>query len=377
MMQSVFMSRRQQLLSELPANSIALVPAATEVKRNADTDYLFRQDSSFYYLTGFKEPEALAIFVPNRAAGSYILLTRARNPEMEIWTGYRAGPDGAMNDYAADEAFLIDDAIEILSELIVGKTALYYPIGATCWLDDFVADYISERRYQGRKGEIYPQQICNIDPLIHAMRVIKSPEEISLLRNAASLSAKAHVAAMQATKPGCFEYQLEGTLRYHFMQAGAKEVAYTPIVAAGANACVLHYVDNDAQVQAGDLVLIDAGGEYDYYAADITRTFPANGQFSEPQRALYEVVLAAQLAGIDAVRPGIAWNDIEATIVRAITAGLVRLGLLSGDVDGLIKSRAYTEFYMHRFGHMLGLDVHDPCQYKQGDAWVQLRPGMV
>lgn len=377
MNQSEFARRRRALMARMEPGSIAILPAAPVKTRNRDADYPYRQDSDFYYLTGFGEPDAVAVLVPGRTHGEYILFVRDKDPQKELWDGYRAGPEGATADFGADDAFPIKDIDEILPGLIEGREKLYYAMGCQPEFDAQVMEWVNSIRAKVRAGAHPPGEFVALDHHLHDLRLFKSSQEIKIMKQAAEISARAHVRAMEACKPGLIEYQLEAEILHEFHLNGARSPAYTSIVGGGDNACVLHYIENQAPLKDGQLVLIDAGCELDHYAADITRTFPVNGRFSEPQKALYEVVLRAQLAAIEQVQVGLDWDQPHQAAVRVITEGLVELGLLVGDVNQLIEEQAYSAFFMHRTGHWLGMDVHDVGDYKVGDAWRALEPGMV
>lgn len=372
-----FARRRANLMAAMEPNSIAIVPGEVEKIRNRDAEYPFRQDSDFYYLSGFVEPEAVLVLLPGREHGEYILFCRERDPAMELWNGYRAGPEGACEQYGADDAFPISDIDEILPGLIEGRERVYYAMGRHPEFDQHVMQWVNVIRSKARSGAHPPGEFLDLDHYLHDMRLFKSAAEQRVMQRAGEISAGAHRRAMQFCRPGQYEYQLEAEILHEFASHGARFPAYSSIVGAGANGCILHYVENASAIRDGDLVLIDAGCEYEYYAADITRTFPANGRFSVEQRALYDVVLKAQFAAIDAVRPGNHWNQPHDETVRVITEGLVELGLLQGDVETLIRDEAYRDFYMHRAGHWLGLDVHDVGDYKVDSEWRLLEPGMV
>lgn len=372
-----FSRRRKNLMAQMEPNSIAIVPSAAEKVRNRDVDYPFRQDSDFYYLTGFGEPDAVLVLLPGRRHGQYILFCRDRDPEMELWDGYRAGPEGACAEYGADDAFPIGDIDDILPGLLEGRERVYYAMGRHDDFDRRVMQWVNVIRSKVRAGAHPPGEFLDLDHLLHDMRLFKSAAEIRLMRKAGKISANAHIRAMRACKPGIAEYQLEAEIQHEFARNGARFPAYSSIVGAGKNACVLHYIENADIARDGDLILIDAGCELEHYAADITRTFPANGRFSKEQRALYDIVLRAQQAAIAVVKPGNHWNQPHDETVRVITEGLVQLGLLKGKVDKLIAKEAYRDFYMHRAGHWLGMDVHDVGDYKIGDEWRVLEPGMV
>lgn len=372
-----FTRRRQVLMSHMEPNSIAILPSANEKIRNRDADYPFRQDSDFYYLSGFPEPQAVLVLVPGRDHGETILFCRERNKEKEIWDGYRAGPEGACKTYQADDAFPIADIDDILPGLIEGRERVYYSMGRDQQFDQHVMNWVNTIRSQVRSGATPPGEFLNLDQLLHDQRLIKRASEIRIMRAAAAISAEAHCQAMQTCKPGLHEYQLEAELLHKFTQSGARFPAYNSIVGSGPNACILHYVNNNRAMKDGDLVLIDAGCELEHYASDITRTFPVNGKFSPEQKAIYQVVLNAQLAAIDQVKPGNHWNDPHEASVRVITEGLLELGLLKGKLDTLISKEKYKQFYMHRIGHWLGMDVHDVGDYKIDGQWRQLEMGMV
>jgi len=370
-----FARRRERLMQHMGAG-VAILPTAPVRIRNRDVHYSYRPDSDFYYLTRFPEPEAVLVLVPGREHGQYILFCRERNAEKEIWDGKRAGLEGAREFYGADDAFPIDDIDEILPGLLENRDKVFYSMGRNRDFDAKLMNWVNEVRDKSRNGVHAPGEFVDLDHIVHEMRLYKSADEVRVMRRAAKISATAHVRAMQACKPGMMEYQLEAELLYEFKKAGSEYTAYPPIVGSGANTCILHYTENNAAVRDGDLVLIDAAAELEGYAADITRSFPANGKFSGEQRALYEVVLAAQLAAIEQVRPGNHWNDPHEAAVRALTQGLKDLGLLKGEVAGHIENGDYKRFYMHRTGHWLGMDVHDVGDYKVDDVWRLLEPGM-
>ena len=368
--------RRKALMAEMEPNSIAILPAAPMYIRNRDVEHIYRQDSDFQYLSGFPEPEAVIALIPGREHGEYVLFCRERDPARELWDGLRAGQDGAVAEYGADDAFPIGDIDDILPGLIEGRSRVYYAIGSNQEFDHRLMEWINTIRSKARQGAQPPNEFVALDHLLHDLRLYKSANEVKVMRAAAEISARAHVRAMQASRAGLYEYHLEAELDYEFRKGGAKMPAYGSIVAAGKNACILHYRENDAVLKDGDLVLIDAGCEIDCYASDITRTFPVSGRFSAEQKAIYELVLAANEEAFKHIAPGKHWNEAHEATVRVITAGLVDLGLLQGDVDDLIASEAYKPFYMHRAGHWLGMDVHDVGDYKVGGEWRVLEPGM-
>jgi Xaa-Pro aminopeptidase len=370
-----FARRRRQLMRMMGKDGIAIVPAAPVRMRNSDVEYAYRQDSNFHYLTGFPESEAVAVLVPGRAHAEYVLFVRDRDPGREVWDGARAGPDGATRQYGADDAFPVADIDEILPGLLENRGRVYYTMGIHPDFDQRVVGWVNSLRAQSRHGAQMPHEFVALDHLLHDMRLYKSRSELDSLRRAARIGSHAHVRAMRFARPGVNEYQVEAEILHEFRSHNA-DTSYLPIVGGGRNACVLHYRDNNCELQDGDLLLIDAGCELESYASDITRTFPVNGRFSPEQRAVYEVVLEAQRAAIAKVRHGNHWNDPHDAAVRAITQGLVKLRLLKGRVPALIKSAAYRRFFMHRTGHWLGLDVHDVGDYKVGGEWRVLEPGM-
>ncbi len=371
-----FKQRRRRLMGMMDAHSVAILPTAPVYIRNRDVEYPYRPDSDFFYLTGFPEPEAVAVLIPGREHGEYILFCRENDPEMETWNGLRTGQEGAISLYHADDCFPIDDIDDILPGLLENKARVFYTMGAHPGFDQRLIGWVNRLRKQNRAGIHTPGEFVSLDHLVHDMRLYKSSFEIRAMRQAAKISAEAHRRAMQHCKPGMMEYQLEAELLHTFMYHGARSPAYASIVGSGANGCILHYVENSAKMKNGDLVLIDAGAEIDCYAADISRTFPVNGHFSRAQKALYELVLAAQLAAIEQVQPGNHWNDPHAAAVRVLTEGLLELGLLKGSLKTLLKKQAYRRFYMHRTGHWLGMDVHDVGDYKIDTEWRVLEPGM-
>lgn len=372
-----YAKRRKQLMQQIGPNSIAILTAAHSVVRNHDHEYPYRQNSDFYYLTGFEEPDAVIVLAPKRKSGEFILFNRARDRAQEIWDGYRAGQEGAKKIFGADEAYPIAELKQKLPELLEGRDEIHYTLGLDNYYDTIVMGAVNQLRGKIRSGAQSPLVFTDVRALLHEMRLIKSPAEIALMRKAAEISADAHICAMQACQPGMNEYQLEAEITYEFQRNGARFSAYTPIVGSGANSCILHYNSNNQTIKKGDLVLIDAGCEYQYYASDVTRTFPANGKFSAEQKAIYNIVLAAHQAGIKAVKPGTPWPMIDDICVKVITQGLMDVGLLKGRLNDLIEKRAYFAFYMHRSGHYLGLDTHDAGRYKMGEKWRKLQPGMV
>jgi Xaa-Pro aminopeptidase len=365
-------NRRQQLMKAL-GDGVAIVPTAPEAPRSADTHYPYRADSHFWYLTGFTEPDAVLVLLP--AEGKSILFCREKNLEREIWDGFRYGPDGAREAFGFDEAYPIAELDTRMAQLLGGAKAVYWGVGRRPEWDARIGGWLEAVR-NGRLAEA-PRCFGDLIPYIDAQRLLKDEAEERLLAKAGAISAEAHLRAMQAARPGRFEYELEAELLHTFVRHGARFPAYECIVAGGANACTLHYVANSSRLNDGDLILIDAGCEFHGYAGDITRSFPVNGRFSVTQRDVYQVVLAAQLAGIAAIRPGAAWNEMADAALKVLVQGLIDLKLLAGTVDGAIESGAYRRFYMHGIGHWIGLDVHDVGPRKTADgAWVRFEPGM-
>ncbi len=369
--------RRQALMAQMPPGSLALLPAAPLYLRNRDVEHDYRQDSDFLYLSGFTEPEALIALLPGRAEGEYVLFCRERDPEREIWDGRRAGQQGAVAQFGADQSFAFAGLDQQLPELMAGRTTVYYAIGGQPEFDRQLLGWLRTVRGKARQGVQVPEVFIDLTALLHEMRLRKSPEELAVMRYAAGVSARAHIRAMAACQPGLHEYHLEAELDYVFRQGGARRPAYGSIVGSGDSACILHYRENDARLEVGALVLIDAGCEIDGYASDITRTFPVTGQFSPEQQAIYELVLAANLEAMRHIAPGRSWTEAHDASVRVITAGLLALGLLEGELEALIASEACKPFYMHKVGHWLGMDVHDVGDYRVNGQWRLLEPGMV
>jgi len=371
-----FAKRRRQLMRMIGNDGIAILPGAPVKVRSRDVEYRYRQDSDFYYLTGFAEPDSVAVLAPGRGAGEFILFCRERDPHKERWDGARAGPEGAVTLHAADDAFPIDDIDDILPGLMESRDRVYYAMGAHPEFDARVGEWLNSLRSRESSGIHTPHEFVALDHLLHDMRLYKSRSEISALRRAAKIAVAAHTRAMKVTRPGMYEYELEAEFLHEFGRSRAAP-SYSPIVAGGANACTLHYLANNRELRDGDLVLIDAGCEFDYYVSDVTRTYPVNGRFTAEQRAVYEIVYEAQLAAIDKTRVGNHWDDPHDAALRVITNGLRKLGLLKGTLARLLKDGAYKEFFMHRTGHWLGMDVHDVGDYRVGDEWRLLESGMV
>jgi Xaa-Pro aminopeptidase len=384
---SAYAARRARLLAQMPPGAVAVLPTAPEVARNSDSDYLYRHDSYFYYLTGFTEPDSTLVLVAARgdAPARAILFCRQKNTEREIWEGFRHGPDGARAAFGFDAAYAIEELDGEISKLLADAPALYYALGNSAALDAQVKLWLGNVRRLARSGVTPPASAVDLLPLIDEMRVIKDDGEQALMLRAAAISSQAHARAMRSARPGMFEYELEAELLYDFRRNGAQAPAYNSIVAAGANACVLHYSANNARCKDGELVLIDAGCEFDGYASDITRTWPVNGRFSAPQKRLYELVLAAQSAALKAIAPGLPYAGAHEAAVQVLAQGMLDLGLLDrnkhGNAADAIADKRHLQFYMHGTGHWLGMDVHDVGQYRDtaaaGKPSRALQPGMV
>ena len=372
-----YSARRKELMSLMHSNSIAIISAAPEKVRSRDTHYPYKQNVNLSYLCGFPEPESVLVLIPGRSQGEMVLFCRDKDPLRETWDGYREGPEGAVSNFGADDAFPIADIDDILPNLIEGKDRLYYAIGKDPEFDRHLMDWVNHVRNQRGNGALPPGEFVDLDHFINEMRLFKTAGELKIMRKAAEISVSAHSRAMKASKPGLFEYQLQAEIEHEFAVHGSAGAAYTSIVGGGKNGCILHYIENRDALKDGDLVLIDAGCEYQNYAADITRTFPVNGKFSDEQAAIYDIVLQAQTDAIAVIGPGIEYNKTNEATVLAITQGLVDLGILHGDVDELIASEAHREFYMHGAGHWLGMDVHDVGDYKIDGQWRVYEPGMV
>jgi Xaa-Pro aminopeptidase len=366
----------QEFMRRMDQKSVAIIPSAREATRSNDTQYRFRQDSDFYYLTGFEEPDSIAVIAPGREQ-KYTLFVRPRDPEQEIWVGRRAGVEGAKSEFGADESFPIAEFDEKLLDILDGAESLYYRLGVQTDLDGKIIRRIADMRALNRKPIHPPRTIIDPATIVHEMRVLKSPEEIELMQTAADIAAEAHVEAMKTVRPGMKEYEVEAQIEQLFRRRGAAGPSYTSIVGAGSNATVLHYINNDGELRDGDLLLVDAGAEYKGYASDITRTFPINGRFSKAQREIYDLVLETQVACVDMVRPGVTHDELKAHSVEMLTEGMVKLGLLKGEPKELIKEEKYKQFYMHGLGHLLGIDVHDVGIYYYDKQSRSLEPGVV
>lgn len=367
----------KEFMRRMDKDSVAIIPAAREAVRSHDTNYRYRQNSDFFYLTGFEEPEAIAVIAPSRDK-KFTLFVRPRDLEQEIWTGYRAGVEGAVNDYGADEAYKIDEFDEKLQEILDGPSVLYYAFGHTlAELDQKIIAQLTTFREMNRRPFEPPTTIVDPSLILHEMRVLKTPEEIEIMQRAADIAAEAHVEAMKAVRPGMMEYEVEAMIEAFFRKHGSAGPSYTSIIGGGGNATILHYIDNKDELKDGDLLLVDAGCEYKGYASDITRTFPVNGKFTEGQAEIYDVVLECQKSCVDMVRPGVRLEDLKTHSIEMLTEGMVRLGLLKGDPKKLIAEKKYMQFYMHNLGHFLGIDVHDAGRYYHKGESRPAEAGMV
>jgi Xaa-Pro aminopeptidase len=373
---AVFQKRRRQFFQAL-GEGVALFPSAPERTRSLDTEYPFRQDSDLYYLTGFREPGSVAILKGGGRRPQLILFVRPRDAEQETWTGRRAGVEGAKKIYGADEAYPIDELDAKLPEILEGARRVHLAFGRYPEFDNRVTAVINKQRFQSRRGVRAPAGMIDAREILHEMRLIKTGDDLALLRRAAAISCEAHLAAMRGCRPGMYEYELAALIEYVFKKSGAQSPGYPSIVGSGDNATILHYIDNERCMQKGDLVLIDAGAEFEYFCADITRTFPVGGRFSTPQQEIYSIVLAAQKAAIRAVAPGSNMKRVHDAAVRVVVRGLRDLRILKGEVAALIRDEAHRRFFMHGTGHWLGMDVHDVGRYRDGKSWRELEPGMV
>ena len=352
-----------EFMRRMDKNSVAIIPAAREAVRSHDTNYRYRQNSDFFYLTGFEEPDAIAVITPSQDK-KFTLFVRPRDLEREIWDGYRAGVEGAVRDFSADEAFSVSEFDEKLPEVLDGPSVLYYAFGHTTpEMDQKIIRQLTLMRETNRRPLEPPATIVDPTSIIHEMRVLKNDEEVEIMQRAADIAAEAHVEAMKAVRPGMKEFEVEAMIESIFRRHGSSGPSYNSIIGSGANATVLHYINNSGTLKDGDLLLVDAGAEYKGYASDITRTFPINGKFTQAQREIYDLVLETQVSCIDMVRPGVRLEDLKTHSIEMLTEGMVRLGLLKGDPKKLIEEKKYMQFYMHNLGHFLGIDVHDAGRY--------------
>ncbi len=376
MNKEIYQRRRQELLNQIGENDIVIVPTARVQSRNGDVDFRFRPDSDFYYLTGFSEPEAVAVICPSRKQGPFVLFCRERDAVKEMWDGRRVGLEGAVETFGADDAFPIEDLDDILPSLMEEKAKVYTTVGRYAQFDTKLLAWMNQIKQGVRQGKHAPYEFVDLNHILHEQRLIKRKDEADLMRKAGKMSAAGHTRAMQVCKPGMYEYQVQAEMECVFRKGGSHYNAYPSIVAGGANACILHYNENHDVLNDGELLLIDAGAEYGNYAADITRTFPINGKFTGEQRALYEIVLAAQKATFEKCRPGVAWNETHEATVNTIAQGLLDVGLLKGSLEEVLEKQTFTQFYMHRTGHWLGMDVHDVGDYQIEENWRELETGM-
>ena len=370
-------TRLTEFLEKMDPSSVAVFASAHEIRRNQDTDFEFRQDTDFYYLTRLNEPDCVAVLSPSHPEHKYVLFVRPRKREEEIWTGLRTGVEGAIRQYGADAAYDIAQINEILPKYLQNAHKLYYRFGQDQSFDLKIINTIKHIRERIRTGAYAPSTITDPATIVHEMRLRKNEEDLTSLRRATAISAEGHVAAMKHCKPGMFEYELEAIVEYIFRKKGATGVGYPSIVGSGFNTTILHYNTNNDQIKDGDMVLIDAGAEYNVFSGDITRSFPANGKFTKAQQAVYEVVLNANQSVIQMVKPGVSFMKLHEHCVDVVTQGLIDIGLLSGSLKDNVEKKAYEKFFMHRTGHWLGMDVHDVGRYKMDDDWRTLEPGMV
>ena len=374
---SVFAARRDAYMQAIGPNAVAVIRSLPERLRNGDAFHPFRQLSDLLYLTGFVEPDATLILRPGAEKERVVMFVRPRDPEMETWDGRRAGLEGAQSKYGADIAYPSSELSTKLAELIANAEELHYSLGLDDEMDLVITHTIAKLRKSEKRGKRPPRAVVDPRVALHELRLHKRPEELTAMRKAAAISTEAHIAAMKAGKPGSFEHELEALINYTFRKNGATGPGYTSIVGAGENATILHYIENNCAVADGDLVLVDAGAEYNGYTADITRTFPANGKFTEVQRRVYQIVLDCQVEAVEMVKPGVTLDQIHELCVRRLTEGMIALGLLKGTADERIKDQSYRKFYMHGTSHWLGMDVHDVGAYTQGGKARPLAPGMV
>ena len=377
MIHKMFSKRRAELVNQIGDNDIVIIPTSTIKSRNGDVEYQFRPDSDFYYLTGFDEPDAVAVICPSREQGQFVIFCRERDELREMWDGRRAGLEGAMEYYGADDAFPIDDIGEILPGIMEEREKVYTTVGRYPEFDALILSWLNKIKQDVRSGKHAPYELVDLNHLLHEQRLIKRKDEIAIMSKAGKISAAGHKRAMQVCRPGMYEYQVQAEMECEFRKAGSHYNAYPSIVAGGENACILHYTENNHVLNDGDLLLIDAGAELDCYAADISRTFPVSGKFTAEQRALYNIVLEAQSAAFEKCTAGHTWNEPHEAAVKVIAQGLLDEGLLSGTLEQVLESNSYTQFYMHRTGHWLGMDVHDVGDYQLDDSWRELEPGMV
>tara|TARA_Y100000766_G_scaffold55217_1_gene44827 strand:- start:2101 stop:3405 length:1305 start_codon:yes stop_codon:yes gene_type:complete len=372
-----FLSRRSGLSKKVLEDSAIIVGSAKVKSRVSDTDYAYRQDSNFFYLSGYEEPESLLLIRPNKENEEFVIFCRDRDPLREQWDGFRTGQEGVIENYGADRAYSINSIDQLMPGLLEGIKNIYFSMSSPCGVDKKISKWVEDIRKNTRAGAEPPQNLLSLDLLLHEMRLIKEDYELKIMKEAASITTEAHIRAMKAVTPGMYEYQLEAEYLYAFNKNGARSAAYNSIVGGGNNSCILHYVENNAELKDGDLVLVDAGCEYQYYASDVTRTFPVNGKFSPEQKEIYSIVLEAHKQSMEQAKPGNKWNLMHEKSIEVIVEGLLSIGLLSGSKEEIIEKGDYSKFYMHRIGHWLGMDVHDVGSYKTDGDWRQLEKGMV
>lgn len=379
MNQNEYQLRRKMLMEQMGSASIAVISSAKACLRNGNNFYPYRQDSNFYYLTGFDEQDAVAVLIPGRPEGEFVLFLTESNPDDEIWLGARTGLAGACRDFGVDQAFPIGLIDSLFPKLLINKSKLYFDIGRNNEFDTQVMRWVDAVKSKVLDGIKAPQEYVALSRIVSEMRVYKSPAEIALIRKAAEITSKAHLRAMQTCRPGMLEYQLEAEVLYEFMRNGGRYESFKTMVGGGRNACTLHYTKNEEELVDGELVLVDAGVEYEYYSGDISRTFPVSGKFSQEQRLVYQAVLNVQETVLNEIRPGVSWDHLQKTSERAICEQLVAIGLLQGEIERLIEQKAFLPFYMHKIGHFLGLDVHDAGDYRINSSgkWRELAPGMI
>ena len=376
-MKNNFSERRLKLSDKVLEDSAIIVASALVKARISDTDYAYRQDSNFYYLSGYEEPDSLLLIRPSSDKEKFIIFCRDRDPLREQWDGFRTGQEGAVQQYGADNAYSINSLDQMMPDLLAGVKNIYFSMSAPCGVDIKISHWMEDIRKNTRAGAEPPNNLLSLDSILHEMRLIKEDQEMILMKKAADITTEAHIRAMQAVTPGMYEYQLEAEYLYAFNKNGARSPAYNSIVGGGNNSCILHYVENNDELKDGDLVLVDAGCEYQYYASDVTRTFPVNGKFSPEQKEIYSIVLEAHRQSMEQAKPGNKWNLMHEKSVEVIVEGLLDLGLLKGTKEQVIEKGDYSKFYMHRIGHWLGMDVHDVGGYKQDGDWRELEKGMV
>lgn len=377
MNKDIYARRRAELVNQIGENDIVIVPTSPERSRNGDVVYQFRPDSDFHYLCGFDEPEAVMVISPGRAQGEFVIFCREKDRFREMWDGRRHGLEGAMDVFGANDAFPFEDMHEILPGMMEEKEKVFTTVGRYPDFDAQLLGWMNKIKQDTRRGKHAPYEFVDLNHILHEQRLFKRPDEINLMRKAGKMSAAGHLRAMQTCRPGMYEYQVQAEMECEFRKAGSHYNAYPSIVAGGENACILHYVENDAVLRNGDLLLIDAGAEYQCYASDISRTFPVNGRFSGEQKALYEIVIDAQEAAFEKCSAGHTWDEPHQAAVRVISQGLIDEGLLQGSLDDVLENKRYSQFYMHRTGHWLGMDVHDVGDYQVEDDWRELEQGMV